>query len=214
MMQLAKTIRIARQGRDRPVIVIDIATATPADRIRVAGSALKELVEMSGVIGILILSNVSSVHYLRDTNRNKQHVVDGVLQEEVDAYFNMQQVLVDDDGRAFRRRIIEEDSAIIGTLKLFSKAYIETCGDEAKKLAAVRIMFNARAEKADGQVEDLLTENPQFRVLVQRLLSAEESDAGVSSRGFGFPSALTVAPVLQNFNSPTLQSRHRKILLL
>jgi hypothetical protein len=57
MMDLAKTIDTARQGRDPAVIVIDIATATPADEIRFAGSDLKELVEMSGVIGVLILSN-------------------------------------------------------------------------------------------------------------------------------------------------------------
>jgi hypothetical protein len=131
----------------------------------------------------------------------------------------MQQVLVDADGRAFRRRLIEEDSGVIGTLKLFSKAYKRTLGDEATKLAVVRNMFDARATDANVQVEGLLEENTNFRVLVQKLLAEESTDAGVTVEGLRLPSAVTLAPVLQNFpvlryNPATLryyfyEQRHR-----
>jgi hypothetical protein len=204
---LGETIEAARQDQEPAVVVVDVTVNTPGDMVEDAGIALKNLVEHSGsaVVGIIIFSNTTSVHYLAiDPNRQLQFVVEGVTKDEADTYFDKRQVLVDDDGRALRRRIFEDDTAVIGALKRYADVYNNTAGDATTKLAAAQEIFDGQAGQADSDVEKLLTKgdtNGRFRVVVEKLLKFENysTDAGVPDLGLGLDTPRKVAAVLQEY---------------
>ena len=233
-VQIARRIFEVQDISHPFVVIASIATSTDPRIVTNVGSDMKIFVEAARgkVGGIVEVSNSTSIFALDDFKPRVIHiVVVGLTEEEANDFFDKQGVLLDDEGRVLRQRIIENDSTIIGTLANYSNKYNKAPDDPAAKLAAVQAMYDDRANEADEHVEDLLKfgrgvekgsefDVSEMRKLVKRLLDAATPEDGVLKKGLVLPRAADVAPVLKKYpvlrhNPSTLryywyEPRHRR----